>query len=446
MLNSIRQVVSGVARGRGSAVPAHADTEIVRLEAVGKNLPERRGLNQPCDDILHGRLIEVMGGGSTAGFNVNQNTAIGMPAVTACVTILANMVAKLPIYLYRDTKQGPVEIEDHQSLYLLSKAPGGMHTSFELRHLMETGKGLGGNGYARVIRDGAFDPIAIQWLPPADVQPQCTEKPNGEKFVVYRVKGVNQLLTRADIIHVKLFSTDGVCGVSPIYMARESIGTALSQTSAAGALMKNGAKFGGLLTTDQQLAKEALTDARDEFNKNYSGAINAGRIPVLNGSFKFQAVNGMSMVDAQFVESRKFEIHEVARIYNIPLFMLDSTASTAWGSGIESLNLTFLNNTLEPHLRSWEESLNYTLLTTEELRTGYRFQFDRDEIANAGLDARAKFYQAMRLMGVYSPNDIRAKMGEPLLSDEQGGNTYGAPLASNAAPATQPQESEPVEA
>lgn len=444
MLNSIRRVVSSVAAGRGVVSPASHDPEIIRLRAVGKNLPEKRAQVTDCGDLKTGRLIELIGGGSTAGVAVTQSTAIGMPAVTACVTILANMVAKLPIYLYRDTKQGPVEIDNHPALNLISREPSQMHTSFELRHLMETGKGLGGDGYARVIRDGSFEPIAIQWLAPCDVSANPITKSNGEKFVSYHVNGVDRPLTRADIIHVKLFSIDGVCGVSPIRMARESIGTALSQTSAAGALMKNGAKFGGLLTTDQQLTKEALADARDEFNRNYSGAMNAGRVPVLNGSFSFQAVNGMSMVDAQFVESRKFEIHEVARIYNIPLFMLDSTASTAWGSGIESLNLTFLNNTLEPHLKSWEESLNYTLLSTEEKRKGYRFQFDRDEIANAGLDTRAKFYQAMRLMGVYSPNDIRAKMGEPLLTDEQGGNTYGAPLASNAAPISEPK-TEPVE-
>lgn len=433
MLRSMRRVVSSVRAGWDIVSPTSpVGAEIVRLDPVKGRMPEKRSTMTAPQSLTAGRLIDIIGTPTSSGAPVNERTALGMSAVTACVSIMANMVAKLPIYLYQSTPQGPREITKHPALYLIGREPSELHTSFELRHLMETGKGLGGNGYARVFRDGSWTPRSIQWIKPCDVTPRLVTKGNGEKFVAYDVKGEKSVLTRSELLHVKMLSIDGIKGVSPVHMARESIGTSLSQTTAAGSLMRNGAKFGGFLTSDVILDKEKIADARDEFNRNYSGAMNAGKIPVLNGIFKFQAVNGMSMVDAQFIESRKFEIHEVARIYGIPLFMVDSTASTAWGSGIESLNLTFLNNCLDPHLVGWEQSLDYTLLTQEEKQSGFYFRFDRDEIANVALEARANFYQAMRNIGVFSPNDVRAKLGEPLLTKEQGGDTYGGPLASNA--------------
>ena len=133
-----------------------------------------------------------------------------------------------------------------------------MHTSFELRQLMETGKGLGGNGYARVYRDAFGDPRSIQWLAPCDVEPRLLQRGGSEKMVVYHVQGEKEPLTRYDIIHVRGFSRDGYTGLSPIRLLRDSIGTALTQTAAAGKLMKNGAKFPGVLGTDQTLKLDQL--------------------------------------------------------------------------------------------------------------------------------------------------------------------------------------------
>lgn len=123
----------------------------------------------------------------------------------------------------------------------------------------------------------------------------------------------------------------------------------------------------------------------------------------------------------------------------------DSTASTTWGTGIEQQTLGFLNFCLDPHLIGWEQSLGHTLLTTEEQRKGLYFRFDRDQLANVALEARAAFYTAMRTAGVYSPNDIRRKENEPLISPEDGGDTYGNPNTMTAAeekPALEPAKDE----
>jgi HK97 family phage portal protein len=433
--------VRGFLRGRAPSTDQTDDSEVFRLKPAGRNLPEKRSIEASTGNLKTGRWADIIGLPASSGARVNEQTALGVAAVTACVSLLADMVAKLPLYLYQETKAGPKEIEGHPSQYLIGKNPGELHTAFELRQLMETGKGLGGNGYARVWRDSTFTPREIQWLAPCDVHPELIQRSTGERMPMYRVAGTREKLTRYDVLHVRGFSRDGICGVSPIVMLRESIGTALAQTTAAGSLIRNGAKFGGFLHSDAVLNQDQLNDAREEFNAKYTGALNAGRIPVLNGTFKFTAVNGMSMVDAQFLESRRFELQEIARIYRIPAFLIgDTTSSTTWGSGIEQQTLGFLNFCLDPHLVGWEQALGVTLLSTEELRNGYFFKFDRDELANVALEARANFYQTMRNIGVYSVNDVRAKLNEPLL---EGGDDYTQPFNANSAAKAEQESEEP---
>jgi HK97 family phage portal protein len=346
------------------------------------------------------------------------------------------MVAKLPLYLYRDTPNGPQEITDHPGAMLMAKSPSEMHTSFELRQLMETGKGLNGNGYARVYRDVYGDPRKIQWLEPNEVTMQLIKRENGEKMVFYYVDGMPEPLSRYEIIHVRGFSRDGYLGLSPVRLLRESIGNALTQTSAAGELMKNGARFPGVLSTDQVLKPDQLQGMKEEWQKNTTNG-KLGSTPILHGGLKFLATSGMSMVDAQFLESRRFELQDIARFYGIPPFMIgDSTASTTWGTGIEQQTLGFLNFSLDPHLIGWEQSLGHTLLTTEEQRQGLYFKFDRDQLANVALEARAAFYTAMRNAGVYSPNDVRRKENEPLISKEDGGDSYANPNIKQPVPPT----------
>ena len=414
----------------GAILPTIAESKALRRRVV----ESRSGTSNLTERIFH--LVDSP---ASSGAVVNEYTSLNVAAVTACVRLIADMVAKLPIYLYRETKQGPKEITNHPAINLVGGIPCELHTSFELRQLMETGKGLGGNGYARIYRDAYGDPRSIQWLAPCDVTPSVVKKSNGERYVVYRVTGETEALTRYNIIHVRGISRDGIAGISPVTLLRESIGTCLAQTSAAGKLMREGTHFPGYLVAPQALTEQQMKDARDEWDKNTAGAKNAGRVPIMHGGFDFKQTNGMSMVDAEFLGSRRFELQEIARFFGIPPFMIgDSTASTTWGTGIEQQTLGFLNNCLDPHLVAWEQSLAISLLTTEEQRKGYYFQFDRDSLANADLAAKSAYFREMRAIGVYSVNDIRAKIHEPLLSDEQGGNAYDLSFNNQGGKATEP--------
>lgn len=397
---------------------------------IGKSLPIRRDQAAQAEkrshaDTLNGKLQLIISEANGAGQIVNEHTAANVAAVSACVRLFADMVAMLPIKLYKTTPKGSEEVTAHPAARVMS-TPGDLHTSFELRSLMETGKGYGGNGYARVYRSASGNPGELEWLKPCDVLP---ERLKGNRFINYKISGVGGSFTRYDIIHVRWLSQDGICGMSPIRQLRNAIGTSLSQSNAAGNLVRNGTVFPGYLTSPATLTKDQLADARSEWESNYVSGNNKGRMPILWGDWQFKQTNGMSMVDAQFIESRRFELQEIARWYGIPSFMIgDSTASTSWGTGIAEQKLGFLTFSLEPHLKGWEQSLDYTLLTVNEREAGYYFKFNRRALLQAAPAAQAAFLQSMRSIGVYSINDCRSYLDENELDDAAIGDDYTRPL------------------
>jgi HK97 family phage portal protein len=426
----------------GRVREASGGEDVVRLEPAGRKLPGKRELRSTnYEDPRTGIFYLATGGTNAAGVNVNESTALGVSAVTACVSLLADMIAKLPIELFQRTKNGPKPIPRHPAIAVINR-PSDLHTSFELRQLMMLGKGLGGNGYARVYRDGAGDPVAMEWLKPCDVIPDVIKRSGGDSFAIYKTAG--QTLTRQDVVHIKWISRDGIRGISPVALLRESIGTALAQTAAAGKLMRDGTTFPGYLISNQTLSADKIRDAREEWQRNHGGAANAGRVPILNGSFDFKQTNGMSMVDAEFIESRRFELQEIARHFRIPPFLIgDSTASTTWGTGIQEQTLGFLNFCLDPHLIAFEQALEAVLLTSDELAKGYYFRFDRDELASVSRQDTATYFQTMRGIGVYSVNDIRRKLDEPIIPAESGGDDYSLPFNNTGGAAAAKAAKEP---
>lgn len=386
------------------------------------------------------RAYEILvGSGSSAGAPVNAHTALSVSAVAACVGLLADMVGLLPLQLYRRTDRGDILVTDHAAAATVAR-PGDLHTAYECRQLTQTGVGLGGNGYIRIHRDGRGEPAELEWLSPLDVVPQ---RPLGQRFVTYRVKDEPRLLTRYEIIHVRGLSRDGVMGVSPITQMRESIGTSIAQREAAGSLMKNSARFNGVLEAPAALRKDQVDDLRREWAARHEGSSNNGKTPVLWGA-QFKAVSGMSATDAQFLESRVFELREIARWYRIPPVLIgDTQASTSFGAGIEQQHLGFLAYSLNPWLVNWEQSFDYSLLTTDELRAGLHFQFDREEIASVSLQAKAAFIAAMRTTGIFSPNDGREWLGYAK-SDAPGMEDARAPLNSSST-GSAPAEPAPTE-
>jgi HK97 family phage portal protein len=318
------------------------------------------------------------------------------------------MVAKLPIKLYRKTADGAEEMANHPAGRLMTGTPSEIGTSFELRHQIQTGLGYGGNGYARVFRDRYFDPQEIYWLRPCDVRPECIKRPDGRRFVVYHINGESRPLNRDEIFHVRGPSLDGVCGMSRVRQLRESLGLSVSQREQAGKIAANGARIPGVLSTPAALKPDQLEAARVEVQRMYGGAENAGKMMILHGAWSYAAVNGMTMADAEFLDSRKFERTEICTLFRIPEVLLgNSDKASSWGTGIETLTNGFLTLTLDPILVNWEQSLNFTLLRTDEREAGYYFKFNRRALLAVLLESQANFFRTMRDIGAINNDEVR---------------------------------------
>lgn len=396
-------------------------------------------------------LIEALGGGrSESGALVGNSSASTIPVFNACVGILADMIGKLPCKLFRKTEGGAEEAREHPAHRLLTLAPGDLHTPFELRQLAQTSIGYGGNGYIRVWRDSFYQPGELQWLRPCDVRPDLVKRPDGRRFARFVVEGERESLSRADLIHIRTGTLDGLVGISPVRLLRESIGLSLTQREQAGKIFANGARFPGFLTSPNTLNPEQLKAISDKWQAAQAGTENAGKTPVLMGGMGYTAVNGMSMADAEFLDSRKFERSEIATLFRIPEVLLgNSDKASSWGTGIETLTNGFLQFALDPWLINWEQSLNYTLLTFEEQAGGYFFRFNRRALLAVALETQAKFLREMRDIGVYSPDDCRRFLDENNLPEGAGGDDYSKPFnGSGGRPASSPadQPAEPVAA
>lgn len=382
------------------------------------------------------RLLDALGLKSSAGINVTSEIAATVPTFHACAGLLSDMIGMLPCKLYRKTASGREEQSDHPAARLISISTGSHHTPFELRQLTQQGPCYGGNGFIRVWRDSYFEPQELEWLRPCDVEIK-TYREGGRRRVAYAVEGVKEPLTRANIIHVRSLSSDGVSGISPVRALRESLGLSVAQRTQAGSLMANGARFPGILSSPPNVTPEQLEDARKEWAKRQEGSENVGRTPVLRGDWKYTAVQGMSMADAEFLESRKFERTEIATMFRIPEILLgNSDKTSSWGTGIETITNGFLAFSLNPWLINWEQALAITLLSEKEKAAGYYFRFTREALLQVAKEAQARFFREMRDIGVYSVNDIRAKLEENDLPDAIG-DDYRLPFnGSGGAPAS----------
>lgn len=365
----------------------------------------------------------------SSGARVNTLSASTVPVVAACVGLNADMVGKLPKKLYQRTETGSEERRDMAAFRAISGSD--LATSFELFRDGQAGVGYGGNGYLRVYRDSNYDPAELECLAPCKIEPEIyRNRSTGIASALYHLQGETKPLTRADIVHARGATMPGcIKGMSPITQLRESIGLSISQREQAGRIAANGARFPGVISTPSSLTADQLKDARAEWQKAQAGVENSGKTAILHGGWTYAATNGMSMADAEFLESRRFERTEICTLYRIPEVLLgNSDKATSWGTGIETLTNGFLTLALDPILVAWEQALNYTLLTVEQQATGFYFRFNRRAALAMLPEATANFLRQMRDIGVYSKNDCRRYLDENLLTDAQGGNDYAAPF------------------
>jgi HK97 family phage portal protein len=393
--------------------------------AVARTVTSMRASPEnPAVPLTSPALLEMLGGApSDAGVHVSERTALHMPAVWRAVFLISFVCASLPLRVYQD------ELTRKRVKNNLLRDPHPEMTPSEVWRHSYGSRCLWGNSYAQKVRNRAGQVVELWPITPDRVMVgkvrSTPELPTGKLFSVVDDWGAVHAMTSREILHIPGFGYDGVTGVSPIRMAAQAIGLSLAAEKAGAKFFGQGAMLSGILQTEQRLDPDQAALLKEQWRAKVSGVNNAYDVAILDSGAKFQSLT-MPYKDAQFLESRVFEIFEIARMFGVPPFLLMETSkSTSWGTGLEQQALGFVQFDLAPGwLTPTEERITKELLFGEQYS-----EYAVEGLLRGDSQARAEFYKAMREVGAYSANDIRHKENEPPV---EGGDTYLQPL--NMAP------------
>ena len=289
-----------------------------------------------------------------------------MTAVYACVRILSEAIAGLPLHLYRYTADGGKERAlDNSLYYLLHDEPNPEMTSFIFRETMMTHLLLWGNAYAQIIRNGKGEVVALYPLLPDRMK--VDRNNNGELYYEYtpsdqsKFDGKTVVLNTYEVLHIPGLGFDGLVGYSPIAMAKNAIGMAIACEEFGARFFENGAAPSGVLEHPETLKDPARV--RETWQSQFGGSSNSGKVAVLEEGMKYTPIS-IAPEQAQFLETRKFQINEIARIFRVPPHMVGDLAKSSF-SNIEQQSLEFVKYTLDPWVIRWEQSLSRVIFTKD---------------------------------------------------------------------------------
>ena len=365
-------------------------------------------------------------GGSTSGKRVNERSSMQMTAVYSCVRILSEAVAGLPLHLYRYTDGGSKEKAiSHPLYFLLHDEPNPEMTSFVFRETQMTHQILWGNAYAQIIRNGKGEVIALYPLMPDRMTVDRDDK--GRLYYEYTVnmedaqtmKGSLVRLSSTDVLHIPGLGFDGLVGYSPIAMAKNAIGMAIACEEYGAKFFANGAQPSGVLEHPGTIKDPSRV--RESWTQTFGGSHNANKVAVLEEGMKYTPIS-ISPEQAQFLETRKFQINEIARIFRVPPHMVGDLEKSSF-SNIEQQSLEFVKYTLDPWVSRWEQSMVRSLLTPDE-KKGYFIKFNVDGLLRGDYQSRMNGYAIGRQNGWMRANDIRELENLDRIPAELGGDLY----------------------
>lgn len=374
-----------------------------------------------------------------SGVKVDPDTAVQSTVVLACARVLAESIASLPLHLYRRTadRSGKVIAREHPLYRRLHTAPNSWQTSFEWREQQVFWLALWGNSYNE-IRPGASGAVDELWpLHPSRMKVERVE--NGRLRYRFRdEKGTEVIYSQDQIMHIRWMSDDGINGMLPVELARDAIGLARACEIHGARYFGNGARPGVVLVTPNEMKSETAAQLRDNWERMHRGADRSNRTAVLTGGLDAKELTGASNQESQFLETRRFQIEEICRIFRVPPHLVGDLTRSSF-SNIEQQSIDFVQHSLLPWLRRFEAAFERDLITDEALFA----EFDTRGFLRGDATMRAAYYQTLYNLGVASINEIR---GWESLDPVAGGderfvqlNMQTLTAATAAAPQSQPQ-------
>lgn len=365
----------------------------------------RASPENPKYSLSDPRIVDMLMG-DDATTHVTPGNSLQSSAVFACVRVLSEALAQLPINLYRKTPDGRRErITDHWAAELLRSGPNPIMSRVTFFEQQQMQLALWGNCYAQRVFDRRTDEtIGLYPLSSSEVTPIVTQTTDDRGYPTlrkqYRVKG--QTLGQEDILHIPLVSLDGVTGLSPIALNRMGVGLSMAQAKFASKFYENGTRLSGVLKHPNKLGPEAGGRLRENWSQVYQGANNAGKVAILEEGMTFESLS-MPLEDAQFIETVKFNREQIASIFRVPQHMIGNLDRATF-SNIEHQSLEFAVYTLGPYLVKYEQALQSLLSPREQV--DHYWKYNLDALLRGDIKSRYEAYAVARNWGWMSANDI----------------------------------------
>jgi HK97 family phage portal protein len=367
----------------------------------------------------------IFWGGSKAGTHVDENTAMQTAAVYACVKLISESIASLPLHIYRREKNGSIAVHDHHLYTLLHYSPNPEMTSYTFRQTMMFHLLIYGNAYAQIIRNGGGRVVELSPLLPDRMQIHRDEQ--GSLFYSY-YRGVDErgkkenngyiAFKREDILHIKGLSCDGLYGQSPIAVAKNAVGMAIATEEFGSSFFANGATPSGVLEHPETVKNHA--DVRAAWESLLKGTKNSNRVVVLEDGLKYKPVS-ITPDEAQFLQTRKFQLNEIARIFGVPPHMIGDLDKSSFNN-IEQQSLEYVKYCINPWVECWEQEMHMYLIPKSEQKTHY-IKFNIDGLMRGDYASRMKGYSVGIQNGFLCANDVRG-LEEMNLIDHPAGNRF----------------------
>lgn len=384
---------------------------------------------EPTEDVhdvyIHNDRTYLFGR-SASGKIVNEFTAMQQAAVYACIRVLSEGIAQLPLNIYEYQPDGTKKkLYDHPLYRILHDQPNPDMTSFVFRETMMGHLCTYGNAYAQIIRNGYGDVVALYPLLPNRMLVGRAE--NGQLVYAYTTYGDEGISTTAQthylredqVFHIPGLGFDGIMGYSPIAMCRDAVGMGMAAEEFGNKFFNNGARPSGVLSHPGTLKNP--DKLREAWMAAYGGTGNAGKVAVLEEGVKYEPIS-INPSEAQFLETRKFQVNEICRIYRVPPHMIQDLEHATF-SNIEHQSLEFVKFTLNPWVARWEQALYKDLLLPAQ-KDRIVFKMNVDGLLRGDYQSRMNGYAIGRQNGWLSANDIHELEDMNPIPDEEGGNLY----------------------
>lgn len=384
-------------------------------------------------------LMRGFGVDTAAGVPVSPVLAENLSAAFASVQLVAQTMASLPLITYRRDANGARHEDRGHPVARLFAGDVNEHQSVaDFFELMQAAVLWHGNAYAEIIRDSAGRPVELIPHNPAMVSVERLPGFRGRRlrYIVSDIDGGSRRLLQDEMLHIRDRSDDGLVGKSRLQRAREAVGSAIAVEAFAAATYRNGARLSGVVSHPETLGPEVAKTLRESLQALYGGSGNAGKIAVLEEGMQWEAVS-VSPEDAQLLESRRFTVESICRLFGVPPQLVGDTSKSAYANVVEA-SRHFARFTLAPWCSKWELSLARSLFSEAD-RVTHEIEVNLDELLRGDPLQRAQTWRVYRELGVVNANEIRAEEGWNPRTDKDA-EEFFAPLNLQSEQTGQPRD------